>query len=146
MYLLDTMVLSELVRPRPDPAVRSWVEAQHDESLHCSVLTLAEIAHGVARLDDSTRNEALIWWLLHDLPRRFGSRLLDVNLGVALLWGRIQGEANRSGLTLPAIDTLIAATARTHQLIVVTRNVTDLERCGVSVINPSKPSPEVTTP
>lgn len=135
-YLLDTMVLSELVRREPHPRVRAWAEAQHEDTLHCSVLTLGEIAHGIARLDESPRKEALRWWVLHDLPQRFGDRLLDVDPAVALIWGQLQGEANRSGLTLPALDSLLAATARVHQLTVVTRNVRDLERCGVPILNP----------
>ena len=72
----------------------------------------------------------------HFLVERFTGRILELDLETALCWGRIQGEAEQAGEKLPVMDSLIAATAAAHGLIVVTRNVRDIERCGVKVFNP----------
>ena len=101
-----------------------------------SVLTLGELQKGVTKLADGIRRARLQSWLDHDLVQRFGARLLPVSSDVASAWGRLQGEAERGGEPLPTMDSLIAATARTHHLVVVTRNVADLERCRADVHNP----------
>ena len=135
-YLLDTVLVSELVKRDRNPAVLAWIDAQDDAALFISVITLGEIQKGISRLPESPRKERLRLWLARDLPHRFGMRTLDVDSAVALLWGQMQGDAARRGETLPVVDCLIAATAWAHHLTVVTRNVRDMERCGVSILNP----------
>ena len=135
-YLLDTPVLSELVKPAPHPAVVSWIDSANEATLYVSVLTLGELRKGVSRLPPSERREALEQWLMHDVASRFRGRLLPVDAATALEWGALQGTALRAGAPLPAVDALIAASARVHALTVVTRNVRDLERCGVPIVNP----------
>ena len=131
--LLDTCVVSELARPRRDPGVAAWVAATDEADLFLSVLTLGELRKGIERLPDSTRKDALRTWLENDLPARFRGRVLSVDAAVADAWGRLQARAPQ---TLPAIDSLIAATARAHGLAVVTRNTADFSRCGVEVVDP----------
>jgi toxin FitB len=135
-YLLDTCVLSEFTKPQPSPRVVAWLAGREEASLLLSVLTFGELQKGIEKLPTSRRRTSLQAWLDHDLRQRFAGRVLDVTEEVALLWGRMQGEAERRGQTLPVIDSLLAATALTHGLVVVTRNEADLGRTGVRVVDP----------
>lgn len=133
-YLIDTNVISETTRVRPETRVMAWLQATTDESLHLSVLSLGEIRDGVERLTDGPRREALRRWLEHDLVDWFADRILAVDAGVADRWGRLRAETIQA--PLPAIDGLIAATALHHGLRLVTRNETDFARTGVEMVNP----------
>ena len=132
-YLLDTNVVSELVRRKPAAAVLRWLDQAPYESIHASVLTAGELRKGVERLSDGTRKEQLRLWLDRDIAAWFGERLLPVSLDVAERWGRLVAEHRRP---LPTIDSLLAATALHHGLRLVTRNVTDFHFPGLAVINP----------
>lgn len=132
-YLLDTNVLSELARPKPDARVVRWFRGVPDESLHASVLTLGEIRAGVERLAPGARRERLRVWLEVDLPGWFERRLLPVDADVADRWGRLLAEVRRP---IPAVDGLLAATALRHGLRLVTRNVADFALPGLEVIDP----------
>lgn len=135
-FLLDTCVLSELVRPRPEPAVIEWIRAQTEERLHLSVLTIGEIEKGIVKVRDEQRREKLRRWLDEDLRQRFAGRLIDVTPEVARIWGRVQGEAEKAGRKMPVIDGLIAATALCFGWHVVTRNEDDLRASDVEIVNP----------
>jgi predicted nucleic acid-binding protein len=135
-FLLDTSVVSELVKPSPHGPVLKWVGDQDEASLHLSVVTIGELEKGIARLPASTRRTRLQSWVRRDLVERFGGRLLPIDIRTAARWGAITGESEKRGKPLPVIDTLIAATAIVHGLTVVTRNVEDFERCGAACINP----------
>jgi len=135
-YLLDTCLISELVKKAPSPAVVSWLDEQDEQALFLSVLNLGELQKGISKLPDGSKKDELQAWVALDLAERFTGRILDVDLETSLCWGRIQGETERAGLKLPVMDSLIAATAKVHGLIVVTRNVKDIEKCGVRVCNP----------
>lgn len=132
-YLVDTNVLSELTRPKPAPSVVGWFEDVADETLHLSVLTLGELRRGVEKLPPGKRREKLRYWLEHELSAWFGERLLPIDAGVADTWGRLQ---TTSGRTLPAVDSLLAATALHHHLRLVTRNTVDFDVSGLETINP----------
>lgn len=135
-YLLDACVVSELVSAKPSRRVVAWVDDQDEDCLYLSVLTIGELAKGIARLPQSKKRDRLNEWLTQDIAQRFDARLLPVDMGVAANWGRLLGEAERGGLKLPVMDGLIAATARHFGMVVVTRNVKDMERCGAQVFNP----------
>jgi len=132
-YLLDTNVVSELVRARPDPQVVDWVRRTSDYGLYLSVLSIGELRKGVERLPVGERRERLVHWVEWALPAWFGSRLLPIDLRIAERWGRTCASNPRA---LPAIDTLLAATALAHDLAMVTRNVADFEVPGLRVIDP----------
>jgi len=132
-YLVDTNVISELTRPKPAASVATWFEEVADEALHLSVLTLGELRRGVEKLPAGRRKERLRDWLAHDVPAWFGDHLLPIDAGVAETWGRLQASAKR---TLPAVDSLLAATALHHHLRLVTRNTADFEIVGLETINP----------
>lgn len=133
--LLDTNILSEIRKPRPNAAVLAWFDAQEADDLYVSVLTLGEIREGVDRLAarDEARGRTLGRWLA-DLSVLYADRILPVDQAVAEEWGRLRAAAAR---TLPVIDALLAATARVHGLTLVTRNDKDFRGLDVPVLNPA---------
>lgn len=135
-YLLDTNVLSEYTKARPNQAVLDWVANSAESDLFLSVLSIGEIMHGIERLADSQRKVALQSWLNDDLQVRFGQRLVVIDADVMLTWGALAARLERSGRVLPFADSLIAATALRHNLILVTRNEADFEDTGVQILNP----------
>lgn len=135
-YLLDTCLISELVKKEPSPAVVDWLDAQDEQSLFLSVLTLGELQKGISKLPGGAKRDALQTWVSHDLVDRFNGRVLRIDQETALYWGKLQGEAECRGEKLPVMDALIAASAAIHGMLVATRNVKDLERCGAQVCNP----------
>ena len=132
-YLLDTNVVSELARKRPNKRVLSWFGQVPDSALHLSVLSLGEIRSGVEKLESGPRKEKLRLWLEQNLPEWFEDRLLPVSAPVAERWGRLLAEVGRP---VAAIDSLLAATALHHGQRIVTRNVTDFAFPGLDVVNP----------
>lgn len=138
-YLIDTNVVSALFRRPPDAAVLDWFTKHSDESrLYLSVITIGEIRKGVAALPPQRRphGEAIERWLERDLLARFAGRIMPIDVPIASLWGRMMGEAKRRGTPLPGVDCLLAASARIHDLAVVTRNVRDIARMDVPVEDP----------
>jgi toxin FitB len=137
-YLVDTNVLSELRRKVPNAGVVDWFSLRPPATLYLSVLTLGEIRKGVETVDGQQRRHALTDWLETDLPAFFTGRLLAIDQAVADRWGRLLASAGRP---LPAIDSLLAATALVHDLVLVTRNVKDFAGLPVSTFNPWSASP-----
>ena len=135
-FLLDTCLVSELLKKEPNSNVVSWLDQRDEQSLFLSVLTIGELQKGISKLPASIRKEDLQVWLEHDLAERFEGRILELDMHTALTCGKLQGEAEQRGEKLPVMDSLIAATAATHGLCVVTRNTKDLERCQAKVLNP----------
>ena len=135
MYLLDTCVISETRAKKPDAAVIEWLSRQPPETLYLSVLSIGEIKNGICMLGDTKKARALSEWL-NELQATFSPRVLSVNATVAECWGEILAANAKSGNTRPAIDALIAATAKVDNLILVTRNVHDMDGMGVKLLNP----------
>ncbi len=132
-YLIDTNVISELVKTRPNQAVINWFESIPSDSLYLSVLTLGEIRKGIEKVTAIPRKQKLKKWLEQELSAWFGNRILTINREVADYWGRLQAISERS---IPAIDSLIAATALHFDLCLVTRNVADFDFPALEIINP----------
>jgi predicted nucleic acid-binding protein len=135
-YLLDTNVVSEWTRPRPDPAVVAFLESTDEDTMYLSVITLAELRRGVDRLHTGRRRAALDAWLDNDLVQRFDGRILGVDQNVASVWGRTMAIAERSGRTPGVMDVWIASIAEVHGLTVVTRNVADFASLAGRIFNP----------
>lgn len=142
-YLLDTCVISELVKTAPHPAVIRWMDDCDESRMYLSVLTLGELVKGIAKVPDGEKREKLQSWVSNDLAQRFGQRLVEIDTEIVRAWGTLLGEAERQGEKLPVVDSLIAVSANVHGLVVVTRNVQDIVRCHAKVFNPweSRPNP-----
>ncbi len=134
-YLPDACVVSELVKPEPCDAVVGWLADQPSDALFLSVLTIGEIRKGLTKLVDSKRKTRLTAWL-NTLQQEYGDRILSVDLEVCESWGILQGNAEKAGVPMASIDGLIAATAYTHHLTLVTRNETDFAPSNVPIVNP----------
>jgi toxin FitB len=133
--LLDTCVLSELRRPSGSIAVRRAISDLPSPSLFVSVVTIGEIAKGVALLDDGERKRDLQGWL-QTIENHYAERILPVDLETSRIWGELTAAARKSGKQVASADGLIAATARRRGLHLMTRNVSDFEPTGVMLINP----------
>ena len=134
-YLLDTNVVSELRKRRPDPRVLAWYDGVSSADLFISVLTVGEIRLGIERLrrKDSVQADVLERWL-DGLRAAYGDHVVEVDAGIAEEWGRLNVPD-----PLPVIDGLLAASAWFRGWTLVTRNVADLAGCDVPVINPFDP-------
>ncbi len=132
-YLLDTNVLSETMRSRPNIQVDAWIKQVPEEALFVSVLTLGEIRKGIETVTDKKRKEKLRVWLDYEIPMWFEGRVLAIDLPIAERWGKILAAITRP---VPTVDSLLAATALHHELRLVTRNVKDFDYPGLEVINP----------
>lgn len=137
-YLLDTCVLSELIKKRPLESVAVWVQEQDELSLFVSVLTFGEIEKGIAKLEDRRRVHRLRNWVDGDLKRRFAGRILAFDYEAACRWGEITGTAEKRGTPIPVLDGQLAATALVHGMTLVTRNTDDVASSGVPSLNPWK--------
>jgi predicted nucleic acid-binding protein len=124
-FLLDTNAVSEWVKPRPNPGLIAWMESADEDRIFISVVSLAELHYGVERMAAGRRRSRLEHWLLHELPLRFESRILPVDANVAEAWGRTVSRSEAAGHPIGVMDAFLAATAETHQLTLVTRNVSD---------------------
>ena len=133
--LLDTCVLSELRRPKPHAGVRRAIETLNSEDLFVSVLSIGEIAKGIALLKDGPKKRTLQIWL-QTLESHYAERFLPIDLETSRIWGELTAAAQKAGRTVPASDGLIAATARRHGMYVMTNNTADFEPSGVPLLNP----------
>lgn len=134
-YLLDTCVLSELVKPEPQGTVLRWMRERQARQLYTSAITLAELQRGVQRLPASRRRDALAQWL-EQLDVSFEDRILAFDRETAGYWAALCTQAERQGQTMAAYDSMIAATAMTHGLVLVTRNTKDFAAAPLVLINP----------
>jgi toxin FitB len=145
-WLLDTNVLSELRRPKPDRKVVAFISAQPLELLYVSAVTLAEIRFGIEVVTDATRRAELNDWLAHKVRPMFEQRILPVTEDIMFKWRLLVDDGRKAGYTFSQPDLIIAATALDHGLTVVTRNVSDYERVRTPVLNPwVDPPPENTS-
>ncbi len=135
-YLLDTCVISELVKQTPNVKVLDWLGRQSSDSLYVSFITVGEIKKGIVKRGGDLRAQRLARWLDEEILGTFADRILPVDRDVSMEWGRICGDGERVGRRRPAIDALIAATASVHSMTLVTRNVDDMTGMGVPILNP----------
>ena len=135
-FLLDTNVVSELIKPAPAKSVSRWVEETDEAILYLSVLTLGEIRKGIASLGTGARRRALESWLQVDLRSRFEGRILLISDSIADRWGSLSTIAAAKGKPVPVIDGLLAATAIHHNLTLVTRDTADVAATGVQTLDP----------
>ena len=137
-YLLDTCVISELVAKQPNPKVVEFVDSLDSDDIYLSVITIGEIAKGTEKLSKSKRKQELQTWLREDLLVRFDGKIVLLDMEVLMEWGILAAKLEATGYTMPAMDSLIAATVLAHQFTLVTRNVDDFDGTGVEIVNPWK--------
>ena len=135
-WLLDTNVISELRRPRPNARVRAFVAVQPLEQLFVSAVTFAEIRCGIERASDPIRRAELSDWLMHKVRPMFEQRVLEVSEDVMFKWRLLVEDGRKDGHTFSQPDLIIAATALLHGLTVVTRDTEDYARARVPIVNP----------
>ena len=135
-FLLDTNVVSEWTKTRPNQGVIRWLADADEDQIFLSVVTIAELRHGVERLPIGKRRNRLDEWLGDDLVQRFESRILAVKVEIADLWGRLVARRDAKGRPINAMDALLAATAEHHSLTLVTRNSSDFEDTVKLMLNP----------
>ncbi len=136
MILLDTNVLSELMRPAPDPAVEQWLAAQPDASVFISAITEAELRYGAALLPSGKRSAALTAEIEGMLEEDFGGRILPFDSLAAQAFATLAAERRQAGKPISQADAQIAAVARSRGASLATRNAPDFQDCGIEVINP----------
>lgn len=133
-YLVDTNAISEFKKKTPNQNVLDWFAAQSEESLFLSVITIGEIEKGIAKIIDS-KGRAKYVIFLENLIIRFDQRILPISVSVARRWGQLYGRLQQTGRVLPNWDSLIAATALEHDLMIITRNIDDFTGTGARVLN-----------
>lgn len=138
MILLDTNVLSELMRAKPDPAVVAWIDAQPVDDLHISAITVAEILYGIARMPDGKRKQALHDLALVMFEEDFAGNILPFDTDAAVHYAELVAESESRGKLADMADGQIAAIARLHGAHIATRNVRHFEHFGVSLTDPWK--------
>jgi len=131
-YLLDTCLISELPKTIPNQKVIDWLKKIPSDSLFISVITIGEIRKGLTKLQPSEKKERLTYWL-NNLLKFYSERILPIDLTVAEKWGNLQGNAEKAGKPMSSVDSLLAATASVHNLIMVTRNESDFEMGEISI-------------
>ncbi|MEO1750067.1 type II toxin-antitoxin system VapC family toxin [Thiofaba sp. EF100] len=136
MILLDTNLISEPLRSAPEPRVVAWLDAQPLETLFLSVVTVAELRYGVARLPNGRRRKALVERLETQVLPAFASRILAFDLPATQAYADLMAKAQAAGQPIGMADGLIAAIARTHGMTVATRDTAPFAAAGVSVIDP----------
>lgn len=134
-FVLDTNAVSEWVKARPNPGLVTWMESVDEDRLFISVVSLAELHYGVERLPAGRRRGRLEQWLQQELPLRFEDRILTVDVQVAEGWGKTVSRSEAAGRPMGAIDAFLAATAESHHLTLVTRNVSDFSMLR-TILNP----------
>ena len=135
-FLLDTNVVSEWVKPRPNAGVVAWLAEADEDRIFVSVITLAELRYGIERLAAGHRRRRLDEWLRDELPLRFEGRVLSIDAAIADAWGKIVARSEAVGRPIGVTDAFIAASAEVNGLTLVTRNASDFEPTLKSIVNP----------
>lgn len=132
-YLLDTNVLSEFIKKKPNIQVLKWFDDIPDHAFFVSVLSIGEIQKGIEKLEHAPKKEKIKLWLEQDIIEFFENRILPISADVAISWGKLLNRIHRPA---PAIDSLLAATCLHHNLSLLTRNTKDFEHFNIEIINP----------
>ena len=135
-YLLDTNIISELIKPTPNSNVVSFLDSLNEDDIFISVITVGEIQFGIQKLPNSKKKEQLLSWLHADLLARFHNKVVDIDVETMLLWGEVSQQLKAKGTPMPIMDLLIAATCLKGNYILITRNEKDFAHLDIAIINP----------
>jgi predicted nucleic acid-binding protein len=135
MTVLDTCVLSESLKPDPDPRLISWIDGLDEGAIYITAFTVGELEKEIERLGPGKKRDALRSWL-EQLRVRFTGRILPFDEESAIMWGDMSARLASEGRTAPAIDSLIAAVILRHEAVLATRNEGDFTSMGIRTVNP----------
>jgi len=135
-FLLDTNVLSEPTKPRPDLNVLHWLELQDEDHLFLSAISIAKIQRGIALIGGGKKSASLSAWLKSDMLLRFERRIIHVDEEISLAWGDLMGVAKKLARPLSSMDGFIAATAIAKNMVLATRNTKDFDFLNIAIVNP----------
>lgn len=135
-YLLDTNIISELVKPQPNENVISFIRKCDEKDLYLSVITIGEIKYGTEKSQNSIKKEGLHRWLYEDLLKRFESRIIEIDVEIMLSWAKNTQKLNSIGKPMPVMDLLIASSCMAKNFLLVTRNEKDFCNIDIEIINP----------
>jgi len=135
-YLLDTNIISEFISRYPNQKVVDYVLTLDEEHLFLSVVTIGEIKAGIEKLDDGKKKEDLLRWFMQDLLTRFENRIIAINTEVMIEWGAINQKLKKLGTPLPIMDSLIGATCKVEDMVLITRNEKDFRNIDIEIVNP----------
>jgi len=135
-YLLDTCVVSEMIKKSPDNNVIKWLNSIDDQNIYLSVITFGEIQKGISKLKNSKKKDKLRNWFDNILSKKFENRIVNISNIISKTWGHILGLSELAGKKLPVIDTLIASSALVNNYTLVTRNTKDFQLSGCKLLNP----------
>ena len=135
-FLLDTNILCEATKPHPDARVESWLSDRPALTIFVSIVSIAEIRKGILLLPEGRKRKRLANWLESDLLPAFADRVIPLGESEMNEWAALQADVGRKGHRLPAVDSLIAATARCHKLTLATQNVQDFRKSGILLHDP----------
>ena len=135
-FLLDTNVVSETIRPRPEKTVLDWIKGQVPTDLFLAAQTIGELVRGARKVKEQVSRERYERWIEQDLASQFDGRVLPFDGRTAAVWGRLMGDGDRAGRPPAVADAQIAAVAIQHELILVTRNEKDFVHFDIQLINP----------
>ena len=135
-FLADTNVVSEWVKPRPNPGVVAWLADTNEDQVFLSVVTLTELRYGIERIPMGQRQKRLRAWLENELAMRFEGRILTIDTAIAGACGKLVAKSEAAGWPIEAMDAFLAATAEVHQLTLVTRNTAHFHMIVKALLNP----------
>ena len=135
-FLLDTNVISETIRSRPDKTELDWIESQIASDLFLAAQTIGELVRGAWKVREQARREQFGRWIKQDVVRQFDGRILSFDASTEAIWGRLMGDGDRTGRRPSAADAQIAAAAIQHDLTLVTRNVKDFLSFDIQLLDP----------
>lgn len=135
-YLLDTPLLAELLRARPDEWISRWIDAFDEDEICLSILTMGEITKSIEGEQDNEKRSRLYTWLNDELLVRFHGKIIPLDLDVITEWGRVAAKTEAAGKQLSAMDGLIAATVRSRGLVLITFNREIFAEAGIEVSDP----------
>lgn len=135
-YILDTNIISELIKQDPDHRVVTFVDSLPEETVFLSVITIGEIQFGIQKLPQSKKRERILSWLETDLLARFEHRIMEIDTETMLIWGEMNAALQALGISIPVMDSLIAATCKTKKFTLVTRNTKDFLHLDIALVDP----------
>ena len=136
LFILDTNIISEWRKPRPNKGCVDWLGRQNIQKLHLTIITMAEIAQGLFMRDSGAERDDLADWFERQLPEQFAGRILPFDEKAVLIYGKIAAQSRQQGLNRPVMDALIAAIVLANNGTLVTRNTRDFKGLDIKIVNP----------